>query len=95
MSYDCFMYQESEGRRKLIIIWFGYVCFVIYFPNFIQVPVGGPSEVDEIFDIISYSKGASVIRMLHGYIGDEVGEVENLVDSALTVGRFSPGIFVS
>lgn len=34
--------------------------------------VGHPSEVDEIFDAISYSKGASVIRMLHNYIGDEV-----------------------
>ena len=29
----------------------------------IEVPVGPPSEVDEIFDAISYSKGASVIRM--------------------------------
>ena len=38
----------------------------------LQVPVGHPSEVDEIFDAISYSKGASVIRMLHDYIGDEV-----------------------
>lgn len=28
--------------------------------------------MDEIFDAISYSKGASVIRMLHDYIGDEV-----------------------
>ncbi|XP_077997476.1 puromycin-sensitive aminopeptidase-like [Glandiceps talaboti] len=37
----------------------------------IEVPVGHPSEVDEIFDLISYSKGASVIRMLHDYIGDE------------------------
>jgi len=37
----------------------------------IEVPVGPPSEVDEIFDAISYSKGASVIRMLHNYIGDE------------------------
>ena len=37
----------------------------------IEVPVGHPSEVDEIFDAISYSKGASVIRMLHDYIGDE------------------------
>lgn len=37
-----------------------------------QVNVGHPSEVDEIFDAISYSKGASVIRMLHNYIGDEV-----------------------
>lgn len=37
----------------------------------IEVAVGHPSEVDEIFDAISYSKGASVIRMLHDYIGDE------------------------
>lgn len=34
--------------------------------------MGRPSEVDEIFDAISYSKGASVIRMLHEYIGDAV-----------------------
>ena len=38
----------------------------------VQVQVGRPSEVDEIFDAISYSKGASVIRMLHDYIGDAV-----------------------
>ncbi|XP_055385276.1 puromycin-sensitive aminopeptidase [Condylostylus longicornis] len=37
----------------------------------IEVPVNHPSEVDEIFDEISYNKGASVIRMLHHYIGDE------------------------
>ncbi|KAL8585740.1 hypothetical protein ACOMHN_056369 [Nucella lapillus] len=37
----------------------------------IEIEVGRPSEVDEIFDAISYSKGASVIRMLHDYIGDE------------------------
>lgn len=37
----------------------------------IQVDVGHPAEVDEIFDAISYCKGASVIRMLHDYIGDE------------------------
>ncbi|XP_041374476.1 puromycin-sensitive aminopeptidase-like [Gigantopelta aegis] len=37
----------------------------------IEVPVGHPSEVDEIFDAISYSKGSSVIRMLHDYIGDK------------------------
>nr|CAB3264421.1 puromycin-sensitive aminopeptidase-like [Phallusia mammillata] len=36
----------------------------------IEIPVGHPDEVDEIFDIISYSKGASVIRMLHNWIGD-------------------------
>lgn len=37
----------------------------------IEVPVGHPSEVDEIFDAISYCKGASVIRMLHNYIEDD------------------------
>lgn len=37
----------------------------------IEVPVGHPSEIDEIFDDISYNKGAAVIRMLHHYIGDE------------------------
>lgn len=37
----------------------------------IEVPVGHPSEIDEIFDDISYNKGASVIRMLHYYIGDD------------------------
>lgn len=41
----------------------------------IEVPVGPPSEVDEIFDAISYSKGASTIRMLHNYIGDEAFRV--------------------
>lgn len=38
----------------------------------IEVPVGHPSEIDEIFDDISYNKGASVIRMLHHYIGDDL-----------------------
>lgn len=36
----------------------------------VEVPVGHPSEIDEIFDEISYNKGASVIRMLYHYIGD-------------------------
>jgi puromycin-sensitive aminopeptidase len=38
----------------------------------IEVPVGPPSEVDEIFDDISYNKGACIIRMLHHFIGDDV-----------------------
>ena len=32
---------------------------------------GHPAEIEEIFDSISYSKGSSVIRMLHDYIGDD------------------------
>lgn len=37
----------------------------------IEVPVGHPSEIEEIFDDISYSKGATIIRMLHEWIGIE------------------------
>lgn len=37
----------------------------------IEVPVKHTSEIDEIFDAISYNKGASVIRMLYHYIGDD------------------------
>ncbi|KAF6203069.1 hypothetical protein GE061_003482 [Apolygus lucorum] len=37
----------------------------------IEVPVNHPSEINEIFDTISYCKGASILRMLHNYIGDD------------------------
>jgi len=37
----------------------------------IEVEVGHPTEVDEIFDNISYNKGASVIRMLFNWIGED------------------------
>ena len=38
----------------------------------IHVEVNNPHEIDEIFDKISYRKGASVIRMLHSVLGEEV-----------------------
>ena len=34
--------------------------------------MGYPGEIDEIFDAISYSKGALVTRMLHDYVGENV-----------------------
>jgi puromycin-sensitive aminopeptidase len=37
----------------------------------LQVPVGRPCEVDEIFDKISYNKGAAIIRMLYDWIGNQ------------------------
>jgi len=37
----------------------------------IEVPINDPDEVEEIYDAVSYSKSASVIRMLHDYLGDE------------------------
>ncbi|KAF6206373.1 hypothetical protein GE061_017606 [Apolygus lucorum] len=36
----------------------------------ISIPVGPPSEVNEIFDAISYKKGATIIRMMHNFLGD-------------------------
>ncbi|TMW67946.1 hypothetical protein Poli38472_007618 [Pythium oligandrum] len=38
----------------------------------IEVEVHHPSEVDEIFDVISYHKGASVVRMLAEFLGRDV-----------------------
>lgn len=37
----------------------------------IEVDVNHPAEISEIFDEVSYSKGASVIRMLASYLGEE------------------------
>jgi puromycin-sensitive aminopeptidase len=37
----------------------------------IEIPVHHPSEIAEIFDEVSYSKGASVIRMLADYLGEK------------------------
>lgn len=35
----------------------------------VEVPINHPDEIRSIFDAISYNKGASVIHMLHGYLG--------------------------
>lgn len=37
----------------------------------IEIPVNHPREIGEIFDEVSYSKGASVIRMLASYLGEK------------------------
>uniref|UniRef100_A0A5S6R5A7 Aminopeptidase n=1 Tax=Trichuris muris TaxID=70415 RepID=A0A5S6R5A7_TRIMR len=37
----------------------------------IEVPIQDPAEVDSIYDLVSYCKSASVIRMLKAFIGDE------------------------
>jgi puromycin-sensitive aminopeptidase len=36
----------------------------------VEVEVEDPSDIDEIFDAISYSKGSCVIRMIQAYLGD-------------------------
>lgn len=37
----------------------------------IDVKVENPSEIDEIFDAISYEKGGSILRMLEKFVGEE------------------------
>jgi tricorn protease interacting factor F2/3 len=41
------------------------------FTHPIHVPVKTPDEIEEIFDDISYGKGASILRMIEAYIGKE------------------------
>ena len=60
-------YQQPSHRGKVTYIA-GYHSNITY----TQVEVGSPDEVEEIFDAISYCKGASIIRMLHYWIGDKV-----------------------
>uniref|UniRef100_A0A2N9HH88 Aminopeptidase n=1 Tax=Fagus sylvatica TaxID=28930 RepID=A0A2N9HH88_FAGSY len=44
----------------------------------IEVEINHAREIDEIFDAISYKKGASVIRMLQSYLGAECFQTEDL-----------------
>lgn len=37
----------------------------------IEMPVSNPSEIGELFDAISYSKGAAILRMLEVFLGEE------------------------
>ncbi|XP_053387798.1 aminopeptidase N-like [Mercenaria mercenaria] len=38
----------------------------------VYVPVAHPNEINAIFDKISYAKGASIIRMMRFFLGDDV-----------------------
>jgi puromycin-sensitive aminopeptidase len=38
----------------------------------VEYPVGPPSEAEAMFDVLTYEKGGSVLRMLEQYLGPEV-----------------------
>lgn len=52
------------------------------------------SEIDEIFDAISYRKGASVIRMLQGYLGAECFQVDLFSLGSISVTLVTALIFL-
>lgn len=37
----------------------------------VEIEVHHPDEISEVFDMISYSKGSAIIKMLAGYLGEE------------------------
>ena len=37
----------------------------------IEYPVGRPEEAEDMFDVITYDKGGSVLRMIERYLGDD------------------------
>jgi puromycin-sensitive aminopeptidase len=37
----------------------------------LQVPIAHAEEVEQVFDAISYCKGASVVRMLYAVLGHD------------------------
>ena len=37
----------------------------------IEITINNPTEIAQVFDAISYKKGASIIRMMYNWIGDE------------------------
>jgi len=38
----------------------------------IEMPVNKPSEINQIFDAITYKKGCSVLRMIETFLGTDV-----------------------
>jgi puromycin-sensitive aminopeptidase len=38
----------------------------------IEFPVGAPSDADAMFDVITYQKGAAVLKMLQQFLGEDV-----------------------
>ena len=60
----------------------------------INQPVSHPSEIQELFDRISYAKGASIIRMMDKFLTTETFRKVSLLPSLLTsIRMFSAGTF--
>ena len=60
-KWNQFLVQETSGALRLDGLRNSHP---------IEQEVGDPAEIGQLFDSISYSKGASVIRMLEAYLGE-------------------------
>ncbi|XP_026656624.2 aminopeptidase M1-B-like isoform X2 [Phoenix dactylifera] len=54
----------------------------------IEVEINHANEIDQIFDSISYDKGASIIRMLQSYLGAECFQSQFLTDGSSGNGQW-------
>ena len=63
--WDDFLLDETAGAM-------GRDCLMNTHP--IEVPVKLPDEIEQVFDAISYGKGASILRMIEAYVGKEAFE---------------------
>jgi tricorn protease interacting factor F2/3 len=80
-SFATFMaYKATDSIFPLWVVWQDFIrgetagalgrdSLVNTHP--IEVKVNSPTEIEEIFDDISYGKGASIIRMLEAYAGED------------------------
>lgn len=78
-SCSCIVLNARCTFVCILQLWTSTSCaiFIVY-TNLIlscQVDINHAGEIDEIFDAISYRKGASVIRMLQSYLGPESFQV--------------------
>ncbi len=62
-------FYNGEPRVETLAGALGRDCLKNTHP--IEVKVKSPDEIEQIFDAISYGKGAHVLRMIEAYIGEE------------------------
>ncbi|HVH14431.1 MAG TPA: M1 family metallopeptidase [Candidatus Angelobacter sp.] len=80
-SFATFMaYKATDSMFPNWVVWQDFVRFdtsgalgrdSLVNTHPIEVKVNVPSEIEEIFDDISYGKGSSIIRMLEAYAGED------------------------
>ncbi len=67
------LFPDFEAGSEFLLDWTGPALLddSLRHTHPVSTPVERPEEVDEIFDVITYGKGASVLRMMDAYLGPE------------------------